>query len=124
MSVNWNSATKSARMQAGLNSIDKDINPAVLEIGSTGMTSVLVKFTLQKPSFTEANGVLTCIGLPLSSIGTLTGNAAAARVKDGAGTIVIDGLTAGLSNADVILNDVSIVTNQGATLQTFIITHA
>jgi hypothetical protein len=123
MAVNWNTATKSARMQAALAKIDANASPATLEIGATGMTSVLLVFTLAKPSFTEASGVLTCIGVPLTSTGILTGNAAAARLKDGAGTIVIDGLTAGLTNADVILNDVSIVTNQGATLQSFVITH-
>jgi len=125
MAVNWNSAAKTSRMLAGLAQIDADAtNPATLEIGAAGMTAVLLVFTLQKPSFSESAGVLSCLGVPLSGVATLTGNAGAARIKDGAGVVVIDGLTVGTTNSDVILNDVSLTTNQGATLQGLTITHA
>jgi succinate-acetate transporter protein len=124
MAVNWSTAAKSARMSASLALIDAGASPATLEIGATGMTTVLLTITLAKPSFVQASGVLTCLGTPLGGTAVLTGSASSARIKDGAGVVVLDGLTVGLVNSDVLISDVSLQANQGASLQSMVISHA
>ena len=123
MTVTYNAALKDTRMNAVVTAIDAGTSFGVLEIGTAGFSTSLVSITLQKPSFTEASGVITAAGVPLSGTASATGTAAA-RIKDSSGTIVVSGLTVGTSGTDVILNSTSITTGQTVTLTSGTITHA
>jgi len=124
MAVNYASALKSTRMQADISAIDANASPGVIEIGTTGMATVLVVITLAKPSFTESGGVLTMAGAPKSGTASNTGTAAAARIKDGGGNVVVSGLTVGVSGSDINLGSVSVASGQVVTLSSGTLTHA
>jgi hypothetical protein len=124
MAVNYSATLKSTRMQAVINAIDANASPATLEIGTAGMGSVLVVITLAKPSFTESGGVITMAGVPKSGTASATNTAAAARIKDGGGTIVVQGLTVGTSGSDINLNSTAITNGQTVTLTSGTITHS
>lgn len=124
MAVTYNATLKAARMQEVLDAIDANASPATLEIGTSGMASVLATITLADPSFTRSNAVLTMAGVPKSDTSAdNTGTAAEARIKDGGGTVVVSGLTVGTSGTDIVLNSTSIVSGQTVTISSGTITH-
>lgn len=126
MAVTYSTAAKTARMQAVIDQIDAGTPPGTLEIGTTGMASVLATFTLANPSGTAAAGVLTLDFDPDISDTSAdnTGTAAEARIKNQAGTAIITGLTVGTGSEDIVLDSVSITAGQTVTLTTGTITHA
>jgi hypothetical protein len=123
MTVSYIAALKSTRMQAVIAAIDANAAPAVLEIGTAAMAATLAAITLGKPSFTEAGGIITVVG-SRSGTATTTGTAAAARIKDGGGNIIVSGLTVGTSGADINLNSTAITNGQTVTLSSGTITHS
>lgn len=126
MAVTYSTATKTARMNAVIAQIDAGAGPGTIEIGTTGMASILATLTLADPCGTAASGVLTFDFDPdiEDSSADNTGAAAEARIKDSDGTVVISGLTVGTSGADINLDSVSITAGQTVTLTTGTITHA
>lgn len=126
MAVTYSTAAKTARMEAVVGLIDAGAGTSTIEIGTTGMASVLAVFDLPDPCGTVSNGVLTFDMDPdlTDSSANNDGTAAEARIKDGDGTAVITGLTVGTSGADIILDSVSITAGQTVTLTTGSITHA
>ena len=126
MAVTYSTAAKTARMDAVITQIDAGAGTSTIEIGTTGMASVLAVFDLPNPCGTASGGVLTFDMDPdlTDSSADNSGTAAEARIKDGDGTVVISGLTVGTSGADIILDSVSITTGQTVTLTTGTITHA
>lgn len=125
MAVTYSTATKTARMTAVRDQIDGGSGAGVLQIGTTGMGSVLAEFTLNDPCGTVSSGVLSFSGFPKSDTSANnTGTAAAARIRDSSGTDIITGLTVGLSAADIILDSVSITAGQTVTINSASITHA
>lgn len=125
MAVTYSTATKTARMSAVRDQIDGGSGAGVLQIGTTGMGSVLAEFTLNDPCGTVSSGVLSFSGFPKSDTSANnTGTAAAARIRDSSGTDIITGLTVGLSAADIILDSVSITAGQTVTINSASITHA
>lgn len=126
MAVTYSTAVKTARLQAVIDQIDAGAGPGTLEIGTTGMASVLATITLADPSATAASGVLTFDFSPavVDSSADASGTAAAARIKDSNGTVVISGLTVGTSAADIVLDSVSISAGQTVQLTSGTITHA
>jgi hypothetical protein len=124
MAVNYAAALKSARMAQVITAVDVNAAPAFIEIGTAGMAQTLVSITLSDPSFTESGGVITMAGAPKSGVAGATGTAAAARIKEGGGGIIVSGLTVGTSGADVNLNSTSITNGQTVTLSSATITHA
>ena len=125
MSVIYPTAVKTARMTAVRDQIDGGPGAGILQIGTTGMASILAEFTLNDPSGTISGAVLTLSGFPKSDASANnTGTAAAARIRDSTGTDVITGLTVGLSASDIILDSVSITSGQTVTLNSATITHA
>ena len=125
MAVNYTTAVKNARMTAVRDQIDAGSGPGVLQIGTTGMGTVLIEVTLADPSGTVTGGVLSLSNFPRSDTSAnATGTAAAARIRDSSGTDVITGLTVGLSAADVILDSVNITAGQTVTINTAAFTHA
>lgn len=126
MAVTYSTAVKTARMDAVIAQIDAGVAAGYIEIGTTGMASVLATLTLADPSGTAAAGVLTFDFAPDISDTSAdnTGTAAEARIKDSTGTVVISGLTVGTSGTDIVLDSVSITAGQTVTLTTGTITHA
>ena len=125
MSVIYNAALKTTRMTSVLTAIDAGAGPGILEIGTTGMATLLAEFTLADPSGTVAGSVLTFDFDPdiSDTSANATGTAAAAQIKDSTGTVVVSGMTVGTSGTDVIIDSVSITAGQTVTLTTGSITH-
>ena len=126
MAVTYTTAMKTARMQAVADTLDAGAGAATLEIGTTGMASVLATFQLVEPCGTVANGVLTFDFDPDISDASAdnSGTAAEAQIKDGGGVAQITGLTVGVGSGDIQLDSVSITAGQTVTLTTGTITHA
>lgn len=125
MAVTYSATAKTNRMTAVRDTIDAGTGAGVLQIGTTGMATVLAEFTLNDPSGTVSGSVLTLSGFPKSDTSAnATGTAAAARIRDSSSNDVITGLTVGTSAADIILDSVSITAGQTVTLNSASITHA
>ncbi len=126
MAVTYSTAAKTARMAAVIAQIDAGAAAGTLEIGTTGMGSVLAILTLADPCGSAASGVLTFDFDPdiSDASANASGTAAEARIKDSDGTVIISGLTVGTSGTDIVLDSVSITAGQTVTLTTGTITHA
>jgi hypothetical protein len=123
MAVTYTTAVKNARLDAVVTAIG---STGVLEIGTTGMASVLATISLNSTAGTSASGILTFSGFPKSDTSAdNTGTAAAARIRTaGGGTDIVTGLTVGTSGSDVNLDSTSITAGQTVTITSATITHA
>lgn len=122
MAVTYTTAIKSSRMSAVVTAAGAT---AVLEIGTTGMASILATITLANPIGSVTDGVLTLTMPRSDTAADNTGTAAAARIRTAtAGTDIITGLTVGLSAADIVLDSLSITAGQTVTINSASITHA
>lgn len=117
-------ALKSARMQAVIDAIDANIEPAFMEIGLADMAVILLTITLSNPSFTEANAIITMNDMPKWGTAIVPGTAVEARIRDGGGNEIISGLTVGLSDADIILDFVDLDVGQTVTLSQASFSHS
>jgi hypothetical protein len=124
MAVNYDAATKTARMVQTISQVDNNASPATLEICTAAYAAVLVVITLSKPSFTESGGVITMAGVPKSGVAGNSGTAVVARIKDGGGTVKVNNLSVGTSASDINLNSTSITSGQTVTLTSGTITHS
>lgn len=124
MAVNYDTATKTARMAATILQIDAHANPATIEVCTAAFAAILCVITLADPSFTESSGVITMAGAPKSGVAGNTGTAAVARIKEGGGTTKVNNLSVGTSGSDINLNSTSITSGQTVTLTSGTITHA
>lgn len=122
MSINYPTAVKNARLQVVATALDAQTAPGTLELYA-GATVFAIE-TLAKPSATITNGVLSLAGVPITTTVLATGTVTTARLKDGSGTVVADGLTVGTSGTNIIINSTSLVQNQNVTLNSFTITHS
>ena len=121
MAVVYTTAVKSSRMSAVVTAAG---TTAVLEIGTTGMASVLATIPLANPIGTVTNGVLTLTMPRSDTAADASGTAAAARIRTATGgTDIVTGLTVGLSASDIIMDSVSITAGQTVTINSFTITH-
>lgn len=123
MAVTYTTAVKNARLDAVVSQIG---STGVLEIGTTGMGTVLATISLNSTAGTSASGVLTFSGFPKSDTAAdATGTAAAARIRTAtAGTDIVTGLTVGTSGTDIVLDNTSINVGQTVTINSATITHA
>lgn len=125
MAVTYTTAVKNARLNAVTTAIGAT---GVLEIGTTGMATVLATIPLTNPAApAAASAVLTFDFDPDISDNSAdaTGTAAVARIRTApGGTDIITGLTVGTSAADIILDSVSITAGQTVTITAATITHA
>jgi len=123
MAVTYTTAVKNARLDAVVTQIG---SAGVLEIGTTGMGTVLATIALGNPAGTTSGGILTLSGFPRSDTSAdATGTAAAARIRTASGgTDIITGLTVGTSASDINLDSVSITTGQTVTINSATITHS
>lgn len=127
MAVTYTTAVKNARLTATRDEIDGGTaSPAnaTLQIGTSGMASVLATITLPVPCGSVSAGVLTFTMPQSDTSADNTGTAAAARIRDSDGTDVITGLTVGTGAEDIVLDSVSITAGQTVTINTGTITHA
>ena len=123
MAVTYTTAVKNARLDAVITQIG---SAGVLEIGTTGMGTVLATIALGNPAGTTSGGILTFSGFPRSDTSAdATGTAAAARIRTASGgTDIITGLTVGTSASDINLDSVSITAGQTVTITSATITHS
>ena len=124
MAVTYPNAVKNARMSAVVSQAG---TTAVLEIGTTGMATVLATIPLANPIGTVAGaGVLTLSGVPVTDTSAdATGTAAAARIRTATGgTDIVTGLTVGTTGSDINLDSVSITAGQQVQISSGTITHA
>jgi hypothetical protein len=123
MAVTYTTAVKNARLDAVVTQIG---SAGVLEIGTTGMGTVLATIVLGNPAGTTSGGILTFSGFPRSDTSAdATGTAAAARIRTASGgTDIITGLTVGTSASDINLDSVSITAGQTVTITSATITHS
>lgn len=123
MAVVYPTAVKNARLNAVTTAIG---TTGVLEIGTTGMGTVLATIPLANPAAPAASGGVLTFTMPQNDASAdATGTAAAARIRTASGgTDIVTGLTVGLSAADVILDSLSITAGQQVTINSATITHA
>lgn len=123
MAVTYNASLKNTRMVAVQTAIDAGAGFATLEIGTAGMAAVLATITFPDPASSVTADVLTFLGVPLGVTASGTGAAAAARVKDPSGTVVVSGLTVGTSGTDIIISSTAISAGDTVTMTAGTITH-
>lgn len=123
MAVTYTTAVKNTRLNAVTTAIG---TTGVLEIGTTGMGTVLATIPLANPAAPAASGGVLSFTMPQSDTSAdATGTAAAARIRTATGgTDIVTGLTVGTSAADIILDSVSITAGQTVTITSATITHA
>lgn len=124
MAVTYTTALKTTRMNAVLTAIDAGSGAGKLEIGTSGMGTVLATITLADPAGSVTNGVLTITTPRSDSSADASGTAAAARIRDSDNNDVVTGLTVGTSGTDIVLDSVSITAGQAVTLNSGTITHS
>ena len=128
MAVTYSTATKTVRMQAVADDIDEGAGAGTIEIGTSGMATVLATFQLTEPCGTVSGDTLTFDMDPdIDATASADGTAAAAQIKDGGGVVVISGLTVttvAVGTGDIQLDSVSITNGQTVTLATGTIQHA
>jgi hypothetical protein len=122
MAVVYTTAVKNARLEAVVTQIGA---AGVLEVGTSGMGTVLFSVTLNNPAGTASGGVLTFSGFPKNTTASAAGTAAAARIRTGTGgTDIVTGLTVGTSSADVIVNTTTVALSDPVQVTSATITHA
>lgn len=118
MPITYTTTIRNNRLQQVLNAIDASGNGRI-EVGTTGMGLLLATFVLSNPSGTISSGILTFSNTPITvNSAPAAGIAAAARILDGSGALVGNGLTVGStsSGADVILSNINVRAGDVVTL--------
>ena len=123
MSVTYPAAVKNARLNAVTTAIGAT---GVLEIGTTGMATILATIPLANPAAPAASGGVLSFTMPQSDASAdNTGTAAAARIRTATGGMdIATGLTVGTGGTDIVLDSTSITAGQTVTLNSAAITHA
>ena len=105
MSVNYNTTTINTRLQAVVTAIDGGGSNGVLRI-LDGSNNILSSPALSRPCGFVTGGVLTFNSLPLvDPAASASGPAAAARIEDSAGNVIVSGLTVGLVGVDILISN-------------------
>ena len=123
MAVNYSTTLKTTRMTAVRDAIDGGTGAGTIEIGTSGMATVLAVLTLSDPCGTVSSGVLTFSAITADSSADATGTAAEARIKDSSGNVIVSGLTVGTSGSNINLNTTSITAGGTVSLSAASITH-
>ena len=123
MSVTYATTVKTDRMTATRDAVCGGTS-GTLEIGTSGMGTVLATFTLTTTGGTVSGAIWTLAFLSNTVVASATGTAAAAQIKDSSGTVLISGLTVGLTATDIELSGVLVTSGQNVILGSSTITHA
>ncbi len=122
MAITYSTTLKNARLDAITTAIG---TAAKLEIGSTGMGTVLATVALANPAAPAAvNGILSFTMPKSDTSADASGTAAEARIRTGADIDVITGLTVGISGQNIVLNSVTITAGQTVIVNSATIIHA
>lgn len=122
--MQYSAALQNARMQQTLNYIDVSASFARLKVYTFDYSTLLLDFVLQKPSFSLTGNTLTLLGAGfVAAGGAAVGLAKKARIFDGNGTIVVDDLSVGTENANIILTTAAITIGQPNVIQSGTIVH-
>src|ERR1700746_1622279 len=112
-------------MVAVVNAIDANASPGFIEIGTARMAGRPGTLPPAQAASSENGGVSPMLGRQVSANGSATDTAAAARIKDGGGNMVVTGLTVGASQGfDIVLTSTALTSGQPVTLNSMTITHA
>lgn len=127
MALRYRAALRTARMQAVEDDIDSGSGAGTLEICSASYAAVLAIIPLNDPAGSVSGDVLT-LDLPESDTSAdNTGTAAIARIKNSAGTVIVDELTVGFTGSPGHITlaqaNASIVAGQTVTISSGTITH-
>ena len=127
MTVRYDIPTINDRLAQVVTHIDAGVGNGVLRLMTTTPSQTVVLVTLAKPSGTATGGVLTFSGLPLSGgilVTTVASNPlASADIEDSAGTVIVSGLTIGLSTSyDILMPSTLVSAGQTITLTSATIT--
>jgi len=114
---------RTTRMNSVKTAIDAGSGPGTLEIGTASMASTLAVLTLSDPCGSVSGDVLTLSAITADASADNSGTAAAARIKDSDGNIVVSGLTVGTSGTNVVLNSTSITAGQQVSMTSGTLTH-
>jgi len=124
MAVTYSAAAKTARMNAVVAQIDAGSGAGKIKIRNSSNT-VLATIALADPCGTVSGSVLTFSSMPRTdSSADASGTADNAIITDSDDTIIISGLTVGLSASDVILDSLSITGGQSVSISSMTLTHA
>lgn len=121
MSITYPSSIIDSRLQVVVSAIGA---AGKIQIGTAGMATVLSTVTLPNPCGTVAGGVLTFSTPQVDPFAAATGVAAAARITDSAGNIVISGLTVTSTSGggDILITLINITAGSIVTFQSGTIT--
>jgi hypothetical protein len=123
MGVIYIASLRTTRMTAVRDAIDAGSGPGTIEIGTSAMGTILAILTCSDPCGTVSGDVLTFSAITADTSADATGTAAAARIKDSNGNIVVSGLTVGTSGANINLNSTSITATQNVAMTSATLTH-
>ncbi len=124
MAVTYETAIKTARMQAVVTQIDEGTGAGKLKIRD-GSNNILATFTLADPCGTVSGAVLTFDFDPdISATAGANGTATNAIITDSDDETKISGLTVGVGTGDIQLDSTSITSGQTVTITAGTITHA
>ena len=124
MAVTYETAVKTARMQAVVTQIDEGTGAGKLKIRD-GSNNILATFTLADPCGTVSGAVLTFDFDPdISATAGANGTATNAIITDSDDETKISGLTVGVGTGDIQLDSTSITSGQTVTITAGTITHA
>lgn len=123
MAVDYRASLKTTRMNSVLTDIDSGAGAAFLEICSAAYATVLATITLADPCGTVATDTLTFTMPRSDTAADNSGTAAVARIKESAGTVIVNNLTVGTSGANINLNSLSITVGGTVTLNSGTLVH-
>ena len=128
MPFTYSPQAQTARMLAVRDQIDAGGAAGRLEICSADYATVLATITLGfsgNSTGTVTGPTLTLAGFPRSDTSADgTGQAAVARIRTSAGVDVVTGLTVGVGQGDVQLDNLGLAEGQGLTISELSFTHA
>lgn len=124
MAINYRASLKTTRMNDVKTDIDVGAGAGYIEICSASYASVLATITLSDPCGSVTGDVLTLTMPKSDTSADATGTAAVARIKESAGTVIVNNLTVGTSATDIILTSLAITAGDTVTLSSATLTHA
>jgi hypothetical protein len=124
MAINYRASLKTTRMNDVKTDIDVGAGAGYIEICSAAYASVLATITLSDPCGSVTGDVLTLTMPKSDTSADATGTAAVARIKESAGTVIVNNLTVGTSGTDIILTSLAITAGDTVTLSSATLTHA
>ena len=123
MAVDYRTTLKTTRMNAVVTDIDSGAGAGFIEICSAAYASVLATIALSDPCGTVTTDTLTFTMPHSDTSADNTGTAAVARIKESAGTVIVNNLTVGTSGANINLNSLAITSGGTVTLTSGTLVH-